>query len=153
MVRLANGDFANEGRIEVYCNGEWGTVCDDTFGSYDAKAVCNELGYSNVHRYDYKSELVMYNYIIMFVYSTGNASQSIWLNSLTCTSSSHTCLSSCQTCPLSRTTTCSHTEDVYIRCCKLLYHCVCVGETLSACTPARLSVSKSHIVCDAANDN
>ena len=54
MVRLVNGLFANEGRIEVYCNGQWGTVCDNTFGLPDAIAVCKQLGYSTYNRYDYQ---------------------------------------------------------------------------------------------------
>ena len=54
MVRLVNGLFANEGRIEVYCNRQWGAVCDNTFGTSDAIAVCKQLGYSTYNRYEYQ---------------------------------------------------------------------------------------------------
>ena len=46
MIRLQGGIYSNEGRVEVYCNGQWGTICNDGFDSNDANAVCRQLGYS-----------------------------------------------------------------------------------------------------------
>ena len=42
-IRMVNGTFNNEGRLEVCYNNEWGTVCDDYFDHEEAKVVCRQL--------------------------------------------------------------------------------------------------------------
>ena len=44
-VRLVDGDVPNQGRVEVYHDGEWGSICDDFFGFEEAVVICHELGF------------------------------------------------------------------------------------------------------------
>ena len=31
--------------MEIYLNGEWGTISDESSDSFDARVVCRQLGY------------------------------------------------------------------------------------------------------------
>ena len=55
MICLQGCSYPNEGCVEVYCNGQWGTICDVGFGSTDARTICKQLGYNYYYNYDHLS--------------------------------------------------------------------------------------------------
>ena len=107
-IRLADGPTAYEGRLEIYYNGEWGTVCDDGWTVRDAHVVCRELGYGQHVRT-----------LINTVYD-GDANHRILLDEVTCTGTEST-LSLCYYPLPIGTHNCDHDEDVALECSSGLY--------------------------------
>ena len=68
-----NGTTPNQGRVEVYHSGEWGTVCDNLWTKSEAIVVCRELGYGHMTP----------NPIIGAFYGQGTGR--IWLDNVGCT--------------------------------------------------------------------
>ncbi|XP_011409236.2 PREDICTED: neurotrypsin-like [Amphimedon queenslandica] len=106
QIRLQGGAYSSYGRLEVYCNGQWGTVCDDSFDATDARVACRQLGYSDYYSYHSGSSFA------------GSSSQPIWLDNVICSSSS-TCLAYCESCPATQYHSCRHSQDVALGCGKL----------------------------------
>ena len=57
MIRLQDGDLVSNGRVEVFCNGQWGTVCDRLFNQTSADIVCRQLGYTEAVDYNHLTAL------------------------------------------------------------------------------------------------
>ncbi|XP_071504514.1 scavenger receptor cysteine-rich domain-containing protein DMBT1-like [Diadema antillarum] len=101
QVRLVDGDDNTQGRVEVYHDGEWGTVCDDLFGQDDADVVCRMLGFEGASGYSCCA-------------AYGQGSDPILLDDVQCTGSENS-LADCQHGGYGEHN-CYHGEDVGVEC-------------------------------------
>ena len=101
-IRLVGGSLYNEGRVEMYYNGEWGTVCDDGWDDTDAGVVCRQLGFGS------SGKAIGSAYF-------GQGSGSIWLDNVLCSGSEST-LASCGHVGVGITISCNHSKDAGVIC-------------------------------------
>ncbi|XP_016299462.1 scavenger receptor cysteine-rich type 1 protein M130-like [Sinocyclocheilus anshuiensis] len=100
-LRLSGGDGRCSGRLEVYHNAVWGSVCDDQWDISDAQVVCRQLGCGAALRADGNS-----------VFGAGEGV--VWLNRVECRGNEIHLWD----CPLSlkNHTDCSHKEHAGLTC-------------------------------------
>ncbi|XP_011677589.2 sushi, von Willebrand factor type A, EGF and pentraxin domain-containing protein 1 [Strongylocentrotus purpuratus] len=97
-LRLVDGFSPFEGRLEVYMNGKWGTVCDDMWSLTDADVACRQLGFGSA--------------LSVRGSTYGEGSGRILMDDVECTGTETTLIS----CQYSTTHNCRHAEDVGIIC-------------------------------------
>lgn len=98
-LRLADGKHEREGRVEVFQDNTWGTICDDKWDDKDARVVCRQLGFCGG--------------IAKTKGFFGSGGDGIFMDDVQCTGNEQNVLS----CPRStKRHNCGHSEDAAVIC-------------------------------------
>uniref|UniRef100_A0A9J7Y4W7 Soluble scavenger receptor cysteine-rich domain-containing protein SSC5D n=1 Tax=Cyprinus carpio carpio TaxID=630221 RepID=A0A9J7Y4W7_CYPCA len=100
LVKMVNGTNSCSGRVEVFFDGQWGTVCDDGWDQSDAAVVCREMGCGDV--IEAKSGAYF-----------GQGSGLVWLSDLQC--GSYSTLRNCNSKGWGQNS-CGHEKDAGVAC-------------------------------------
>ncbi|XP_038657075.1 uncharacterized protein LOC119968049 [Scyliorhinus canicula] len=101
-LRLANGANNCSGRVEVFHEGVWGTVCNHSWDAKDGTVVCRHLGCGFVQS-------------VPGILTYGRGSGPIWLKNVACVGTE----SSLWLCSLDSTyrwSSCQHHKDAAVQC-------------------------------------
>ncbi|KAI5606793.1 lysyl oxidase-like 3B isoform X2 [Silurus asotus] len=91
----------NEGRIEVFYKGEWGTICDDDFSLANAQVLCRQLGFVSATGWAHSAKY-------------GKGTGKIWLDNVQCSGSERS-ISVCKSRGWGNSD-CTHDEDAGVIC-------------------------------------
>ena len=98
-MRLVGGSGPHAGRVEVFHNGAWGTVCSFSLDLQEATVVCHQLGYGRA---------------VPALAAYGGGSGPIWYDYVHC-SGSEASLTQCAHSGLG-VHDCDHSRDVGVIC-------------------------------------
>ncbi|XP_045677710.1 macrophage scavenger receptor types I and II isoform X1 [Phyllostomus hastatus] len=100
-ARLADGSGPHEGRVEIFHDGQWGTVCDDYWELRGGQVVCRSLGYPGVLTVHKEAHF-------------GQGTGPIWLNEVYCFGRE----ASIEECKIRQwgVRSCTHKEDAGVTC-------------------------------------
>ncbi|XP_072042484.1 uncharacterized protein [Amphiura filiformis] len=84
QVRLVGGQNTNEGRVEVFYNGRWGTVCADSWDDDDAMVVCRQLGFPSG---DARAVISTLSHFLYTSAEFGQGTGPVWLDGVSCSGS------------------------------------------------------------------
>ncbi|XP_017282854.1 deleted in malignant brain tumors 1 protein [Kryptolebias marmoratus] len=104
-LRLVNGTNRCSGRVEVYYEGQWGTVCDDKWGMHEADVTCRELNCGSALSVKFKA-----------FYGRGH--DQVWLDDIECIGNEKS-LSDCPHRGFGEHD-CDHSEDAGVLCSETL---------------------------------
>uniref|UniRef100_A0A3Q0T7K6 SRCR domain-containing protein n=1 Tax=Amphilophus citrinellus TaxID=61819 RepID=A0A3Q0T7K6_AMPCI len=109
QVRLiGSGSTRCSGRVEIYHNNSWGTVCDDGWDLHDAAVVCRQLNCGTALKAPQSAHF-------------GAGTGLIWFNNVTC-SGNESSLTQCQHSGFGNHT-CTHSQEGFLLSCTLFNFC------------------------------
>ena len=126
---MVGGNNVREGRVEVCVDGQWGTICDNSWTSVNAQVVCSQIG-----QYSGKEQpacSICYNNSCVNKPTAGvpraeayygQGTVPVFFDSLTCKGSENQVTQ----CLFTTGTSCAHSQDVGVQCVGMLAKCVCL---------------------------
>ena len=107
-VTLVGGTSDDRGRVQVFYNNTWGTVCSELWSDADARVVCRMLGFSIAAVMSTK---------VTSQYGSINLLAPIWLSNVGCLGTEASINNCQQTLPIGlHTCVAGHIQDAGVNC-------------------------------------